>query len=389
MALMAELRTSNCSAVDGVSVAPWIQYDAGGAWHALRNPDGSSAITTNGRHQFLLGQNPDELDPALTESPPVGKRADYLQLRLDLRRGANVHQTPVVVFAGLHAIKTTRPLRGWQFTIDVSRFHSGLTPWGQRSLLLQLMQAGESALLHFAHLPAVDGPAGSPDVRPVKLTRFSGLDSTGLQKGFTGRISVMVSEVVMKEAPSGAELYGAPARGGRPRAPRRAAAPHPPSPPSLPSGPKGPRLGALRVLLPPRAPRSALALDPPEIGRGFPDPPEDWQDSAAEWAVYWAHTPLGRGPVGQTWLYQTPFGGSFAIAGFVPDFLELDLGLMIDVIGRSEASEADPRATVVLREAVAAHLGALYLVIDEAAALADPIAALRRALAGISSSQYQ
>lgn len=183
--------------------------------------------------------------------------------------------------------------------------------------------------------------------------------------------------------------YGAPALGGRPRAPSRAAAPYAPNPPTLPRGPKGPRLGSLRALLPPRAPRTTLALDAPEVGRGFPDPPEDWQDSTAEWAIFWAHGPLGRGSVGTSWMYKTPFGGSFAIAGFTPDFLELDLNLLIDVMGRSEVAEADPRATIILREAIVGHLGALYLVIDEEVALADPIAALRRALAGIPSSQYQ
>jgi hypothetical protein len=186
-----------------------------------------------------------------------------------------------------------------------------------------------------------------------------------------------------------AKSYGRPARGGRPIAPRRAAAPSAPNPPTLPRGPRGPTLGPLRLHLPPRAPRQTLTLAAPDATRGFPDPPAAWADSLAEWGVYWAHQPLGRGPVGQAWFYHVPFGGSFAIAGFIPDFLEVDLSIAIDVIGRVEVAQADPRATVVLREAVLGHLGVLYVVIDEEAALLDPISALRRALAGIPSSQYQ
>jgi hypothetical protein len=183
--------------------------------------------------------------------------------------------------------------------------------------------------------------------------------------------------------------YGATARGGRPRTPNRAAAPSAPNPPTLPRGPKGPALGPLKALLPSRAPRETLTLDAPEVSRGFPDPPEWWVDSVAEWAIYWAHGTLGRGTPGKVWMYKTPYGGSFAIAGFTPDFLERDLNLLIDVIGREERAEADPAATIVLRDAIVGHLGALYLVIDEEQALLDPISALRRALAGIPSSQYQ
>jgi hypothetical protein len=127
----------------------------------------------------------------------------------------------------------------------------------------------------------------------------------------------------------------------------------------------------------------------PAVSRGFPPPPEGWQDGEAEWAVYFSHGVLGRGPVGQQWFYKTPWGGSFGIAGFIPDFLEVDLSIAVDVLGRVEQSEADPRATIRLREAVLGHLGALYLVIDEEVALADPVAALRRALIGLPSSVYQ
>lgn len=181
--------------------------------------------------------------------------------------------------------------------------------------------------------------------------------------------------------------YGATARGGRPRAPRRQAAPLSLRLPGLPRGPKGPLIGPLAQLRPSRAP-VATADGVPAVSRGFPPPPSDWTDGEAEWAIFWAHRPLGRGAVGQTWFYRVPFGGSFGIAGFVPDFLEVDVNVVIDVFGRVEQSEADPRAIIVLRSAILAHLGALYVVIDEDVALADPISALRRALLGLPSSQY-
>ena len=195
--LMAELRTQQCSALGNVGVQPYIQYDAGGAWYPLQNPDGTSGIFTDGRHQFLLRQNPGDFDPTHAEDPPVGRRNDYMELRLDLWRGADSRVTPVVVFAALHALKTTRPLTGWQFTLDVGRFYNGLTAWKQRALLLDLMRAGNGNLLHFAHLPSVDGPAGSPDVRAVKLLRFSGLERGALAKDFQMRVNIMVSEIIV------------------------------------------------------------------------------------------------------------------------------------------------------------------------------------------------
>lgn len=182
--------------------------------------------------------------------------------------------------------------------------------------------------------------------------------------------------------------YGAIARGGRPRAPRKAAAPQALRLASLPRGPKGPPLGPLAITRDSHAPW-ATADGQPAISRGYPPPPDTWQDGEAEWAVYWAHQPLGRGPVGQTWFYRTPYGGSFGVAGFVPDFLEVDVDIVIDVFGRVEQAEADPRATIALRTAILAHLGAVYVVIDEERALDDPIAVLRRALIGLPSSVYQ
>jgi hypothetical protein len=201
--LMAELRTQQCSLLGNVGVQPFIQYDAGGAWYPLHNPDGSFGIFTDGRHQFLLHQNPGDFDPAHIEDPPVGKRNDYMELRLDLWRGADTHVTPVVVFSALHALKVVRPLTGWQFTLDVGRFYNGLSPWQQRALLLRLMAAGNANLLHFAFIPAIDGPPGAPDVRAVKLMRFSGLEQGAMAKDFQARLSIMVSEVIALTAGGG------------------------------------------------------------------------------------------------------------------------------------------------------------------------------------------
>jgi hypothetical protein len=181
--------------------------------------------------------------------------------------------------------------------------------------------------------------------------------------------------------------YGAIARGGRPRAPRKAAAPQSLRLAGLPRGPKGPPVGTLAALTGSRVPWATPEATP-TVSRGYPPPPDTWQDDEAAWAIYWAHRPLGRGPVGQSWFYRTPYGGSFGVAGFVPDFLEVDLDVVIDVFGRVEQSEADPRAIIALRTAILAHLGALYVVIDEEIALADPISALRRALIGLPSSVY-
>jgi hypothetical protein len=198
VALMAELRTMQCSADYNVGVQPYVQYDAGGAWYPLPNADGTWGIFTDGRHQFLLGQNPGDYDPAHLEAPPVGRRNDYMELRLDLWRGdADLHLTPVVIFAGLHALKVTRPLTGWQFTLDIGRGYNNKTPWQQRDLLVQLLEANNAALIHFAYLPAVDGPPGAPAVRSVKMLRFTGLEQNALAKDFRARINVQLSEVII------------------------------------------------------------------------------------------------------------------------------------------------------------------------------------------------
>lgn len=199
--LMAEVRVRGVEAAAGVGVQAYIQYNADGAWHPLQNADGSWAITTPGRHQYLLTQQPGRFLPDAKEDPAAGFRNDYMELRLDLWRGDAVPaRTPVIVFAGLHAVKTTRPLTGWQFTLDLGRSYNNVTPWSQRAKLLQLIDASQVQLLHFAHLPSVDGPPGAPDVRAVRVTRFSGLTHSGLQHTYAGRIQMTVSEQIVRDA---------------------------------------------------------------------------------------------------------------------------------------------------------------------------------------------
>jgi hypothetical protein len=171
--------------------------------------------------------------------------------------------------------------------------------------------------------------------------------------------------------------YGAMRRGGRPRG---EAATGGVSLPQLPRAVRGPRLGALRADLPVRS-RLPYAPDaPPEVAHSFPDPPPDWEDSVAEWAIWWAHEPLGRGPVGGAWFYRAPLGGNVWTAGFVPDFLESDLGLAIDVLGAAERAEA--AGILTLRAVILRRFGLLYIIIPDDIATLNPIAALRAALGG-------
>jgi hypothetical protein len=199
--LMAELRVSGVGASGTVGVNPWIQYDNNGAWHVLQNPDGTHGIVTAGRHQFLLTQQPGRLLPDVKESPAAGYKTDYMQLRLDLwRDAAALTRTPIVVFSGLHAIKTMRQVTGYRMTLDLTGFYNGMTAWSQRVRLLQLLAYGQGQLLHFSHLSDSDGPAGSPEVRAVRLMSFSGLTTGGMMHDYSGRIQIMLSEVLVPDA---------------------------------------------------------------------------------------------------------------------------------------------------------------------------------------------
>jgi hypothetical protein len=160
--------------------------------------------------------------------------------------------------------------------------------------------------------------------------------------------------------------------------------------PNLTRGPRGARQGELRIRHGPRNPGRGSwgpAIQP--VGRPFPDPPAGWQDGPAAWGVWWAHKRLGRGPEGLLWGYRVPFGGHISILGFVSDFTEYDLDILIEVYSATDRTGGDPRALILLRTVVARRLGQTYVVIDTEDALTDPTAALRLALAGVSRSQYQ
>jgi hypothetical protein len=150
-----------------------------------------------------LTQQPGRFLPETREDPAAGYRNDYMQLKVDLWRGAQVTRTPVVVFSGLHAVKTMRPVTGYRMTLDLTRSYNGLTAWSQRVHLLQLLHHGQSQLLHFAHVSDSDGPAGTPEVRAVRLVSFSGLTTGGLMHSYSGRIQIMLSEVLVTDEPGG------------------------------------------------------------------------------------------------------------------------------------------------------------------------------------------
>jgi len=152
--------------------------------------------------------------------------------------------------------------------------------------------------------------------------------------------------------------------------------------PALKRLPSGPRKGSLRqpeispAVLPPR-----LRIPAPLPEKRWPDPPAGWPASEAEWRIYWAHAPLGRGPEGGVWFFQSPI--LLGRTGFVPDFIEEDLAISIDVIDERDGL-AETQAIHVLREVIMQAAGYRHVAVDAALALANPIASLREALNGQS-----
>jgi hypothetical protein len=192
---VVSFRTGGCTATE--TVTPSIQYDEGGAWFALYNPDGTWGITTNGRHEFALhaAMAPSSTSPlTFADDPAVGHLFETAQIRFDLARGANVGATPWVAFSALHANKRTDRLEGWSITLNLAGKNRDLTPAMQRRLLLQLIADNEDGLLHLIYQS--DGsPTGEPEVRAVDIVGFSGLGTTGLDKDFQGRAILRLSEI--------------------------------------------------------------------------------------------------------------------------------------------------------------------------------------------------
>lgn len=147
--------------------------------------------------------------------------------------------------------------------------------------------------------------------------------------------------------------------------------------PRLPAPPRAPRLGKLRRYR--EQPLPLPRLSPPEDsgGRTWPTPPPGWHGGPALWQMFWAHGPLGRGEAGVRWHYQTPLYGDIHIVGFIPDFLETDISISIDVV----RPDSNPTTRLLRKILMAAHQY-IHVVVSEEAAMTNPLAALREALAG-------
>lgn len=156
--------------------------------------------------------------------------------------------------------------------------------------------------------------------------------------------------------------------------------------PQLPRGPKAPSVGPLR-----RRSEVADRRVPPQLDPGrertYPAPPPDWGESEGAWALYWAHGTgrLDRGPEGELWSFQRPFFGSVWTIGFVPDFVEYDLNITIDVLDPARTGGLGrARAIQLLRQIILQRFNFTHVAMREETAQAAPIWALREALAGRS-----
>jgi len=150
--------------------------------------------------------------------------------------------------------------------------------------------------------------------------------------------------------------------------------------PRLPRGPYAPKLGTL-----PPEPATPKEIGLPELparGSRWPPPPDWWEGSRAEWLMFWAHTPAGRGPTGILWGYQVPPFGSASVTGFVPDFLEMDLRISFDVNDPTEGSLSQNRDRYALRRVIMESFSYTHLLCDASAAFFNPITSLRTLLTG-------
>lgn len=126
--------------------------------------------------------------------------------------------------------------------------------------------------------------------------------------------------------------------------------------------------------------------------RVYPPAPPEWTGTEPEWAIYWAHTRLGK-LEGADFLYiVNMFGwGHGQIGGLQIDFMELDQPTAINIQGEffhnrvgdaanTQVQSADDRITF-------SALGYDYIAIDEADAERDPIFYLTEALQGRDHSK--
>jgi hypothetical protein len=150
--------------------------------------------------------------------------------------------------------------------------------------------------------------------------------------------------------------------------------------PRLPRAPYAPKLGTL-----PKDPVMPEEIGLPELparGSRWPPHPAWWTGSQPEWLMFWAHTPVGRGPTGVLWGYQIPPFGSASVTGFVPDFLEMDLRISFDVNDPMRGGIGQARATYTLRKTIMESFAYTHLLCDASAAYRNPITSLRTLLTG-------
>ena len=115
--------------------------------------------------------------------------------------------------------------------------------------------------------------------------------------------------------------------------------------------------------------------------------PGDFRGSPSEYAIFWAHEHAvpPRGPVYGDWSFKTFLFGSFMPLGFLPDFIEYDLNIVIEM-----NDEEINREIAVVRALILSSLRPpwTYVIIDEEDALMSPVFYLNEALQGISHSHY-
>lgn len=178
----------------GNKVAVKILFDNGG-FILLDTIDGAAG-GLNQQYTYRLSADP----MVSTEDPPVGKKHDTAQLRLDLTRDtANIFTTPVVEYIDLHVIKSLEDLHGYRLSLDLSGEIDGRSPWQQLQFLHQVMHDSADHLVHFSHFVADgqgDGTEGYPEVLAVKFTGGGGSISGGLMVDAEGRVDVTISEVL-------------------------------------------------------------------------------------------------------------------------------------------------------------------------------------------------
>lgn len=116
-------------------------------------------------------------------------------------------------------------------------------------------------------------------------------------------------------------------------------------------------------------------------------PPASWDGSPAGWAIYWAHQYADppRGPVDGDWVYRRPLYGNWLIVGFIPDFIEYDLRVTVNINDENLSRDLER-----LRAYIVSSLRPpfTHIVIDREDALNSPIYYLNESLAGRTHSAF-